>query len=256
MIFDIYVMIFLFILGLFLSEFLIVIGLKFPLKNKPIYNICDCCNDKYNWYEMIPLISYFLSKGKCNYCHNKLNLWYIVLEFITAILFSFSYVIYGFSYEMIAFLIILSLLVLIFISDFKYYIILDEALIISGLLILLFKLLFFGFRTFLISVVSGLILFVFIFLIKKIGDKFFGQESLGGGDVKLVAIFGFTLGVRLSIVSLVLGAMLAFPFALYASFTRTEREIPFGPFLISALLFVFVFMEPVKGVLSIIFKVF
>jgi prepilin signal peptidase PulO-like enzyme (type II secretory pathway) len=254
MMFDIYVLILLFLMGLFLGRLLIVYGLKLPLKNSPVYNICEYCNDKYKWYEMIPIVSFFSSKFKCNYCNHKLNVWYLILEFILGLLFCTSYLLYGFSYEFLLFIILSMLASAIFVTDFKYYIILDSSLLVSGTIILLLKFMFFGFRTLGISVLSGIILFMFIFFIKIVGDKFFGQESLGGGDVKLVAIFGFTLGVRLSIVSLILGALFAFPFALYCAIAKKDKVIPFGPYLIFALMFVFVFMEPIKNVLSIIFN--
>lgn len=256
MIFDVYVLILLFLMGLFLGRLLIVYGLKFPLKNSPVYNICEYCNDKYNWYEMIPIVSFFINKFKCNYCGNKLNKWYLLLELILGLLYSTSYLLYGFSYEFFVFIILCSLGAVIFVTDFRYYIILDSSLLISSILILLLKFIFFGSRTFLISVLSGILIFMFVFFIKIVGDKFFGQESLGGGDVKLVAIFGFSLGVRLSIVSLILGALFAFPFALYCAIANKDKVIPFGPFLIFALIFVFVFMEPIRGVLNIIFNIY
>ena len=70
-----------------------------------------------------------------------------------------------------------------------------------------------------------------MYIIKLAGDKWFGRESLGGGDVKLSIFFGFVFGVRLAMVSLVLGSFLAFPYALYCSFSENGKEIPFGPFL-------------------------
>jgi prepilin signal peptidase PulO-like enzyme (type II secretory pathway) len=114
------------------------------------------------------------------------------------------------------------------------------------------KLYYFGFRTFIISLVSGLILFIFIMIVKLLGDKAFKQESIGGGDIKLITMFGFVFGVRLALVSLVVGSFLAFPYALYCSIKKSNREIPFGPFLITALLFVFIFMEPIKNMLNLL----
>ena len=81
----------------------------------------------------------------------------------------------------------------------------------------------------------------------------FKQESLGGGDIKLSMFFGFVLGIRLSIVSLVVGSFLAFPYAVYFSLSNKQKEIPFGPFLIVGLYLVFIFMEPINSFLSIMF---
>ena len=94
-------------------------------------------------------------------------------------------------------------------------------------------------------------MFVFMLLVKLFGDKAFKRESLGGGDVKLVTFFGFVFGVRLSFVSVVLGSFLAFPYAIFCSLSKKNREVPFGPFLILALLIVFIYMEPIKDFLNL-----
>ena len=252
MLFDICVIFTLFFFGLFFAEVLIILGLKLPIKSKVI-NTCLYCNHDYKWYELIPLISYFTSKGRCNYCHKKLDFYYFLLELILGLLFSLSYIRYGFSYEMLTCMLISSLCVIIFVTDFNYYIILDSSLIISSLLILLFKFLFFGTKTLLISIISGIILFIFMLIIGLIGKVIFKRESLGGGDIKLAAFFGFTLGIRLSIISLILGSLLAFPYAIYLALSNKSRELPFGPYLITALLLIFIFMKKIKIFLSIIF---
>lgn len=231
----------------------VILGLKLPLKNREFVNICDNCNHRYKWYEMIPVFSFLLNRGECKYCHRNLNLWYSFLELLSGLLFSFSYMIYGFSYEMILMICITLLSVIIFVSDFKYFIISDEPLIFFSIFILFLKFVFWGFETFLISLCSGILILVFMLIIKYIGDRIFKQESLGGGDIKLAVFFGFVLGIRLSIISLVLGSFLAFPYAIYSSLSSKIREIPFGPFLISGLYLVFLFMEPIKSFLTIVF---
>lgn len=253
MLFDIYVICFLFLVGIFCGFVMIILGLKSPLKTKEYANSCDSCNHPYPWYELIPVLSYFLNKGRCPYCKKDLSLFYPLLELLSGLFFSFSYILYGFSYEMIVMLILSILFVLIYVSDFKYYIILDKPIFFFGVVVLLLKFLFFGLETFLISFCSGFFLFLFMMFIKWIGDKLFKQESIGGGDVKLSIFFGFLLGIRLSIFSLILGSFLAFPCAVYYSLTNKQREIPFGPFLITGLYFTFLFMEPIRAFLLVIF---
>jgi len=90
-------------------------------------------------------------------------------------------------------------------------------------------------------------------IVRYIGSKIFGQESLGGGDVKLSMFFGFVLGIRLSIATLVIGSFLAFPCAIYYALSNKGREIPFGPFLITSLYLFCVFMEPINSFLSVVF---
>ncbi len=253
MLIDVYTIVLLFFVGLIAGYVSIIVALKLPLKKKEYINVCDNCNHKYKWYELIPLFSFLMNRGVCPYCKTKLSIGYFILNFISGLLFSFAYIFYGFSYEMIVVILLTLLAVMIYVSDFKYYVILDEALIFFSLLILLFKAIFFGFKTFLISLCSGLLIFVFMLIIRFIGNKAFKQDSLGGGDIKLSMFFGFVLGVRLSIISLVIGSFLAFPIAVYYSLSKIDKEIPFGPFLMTGLFLVFVFMEPIKSFLSIIF---
>ena len=254
MLFDIYVILLLFVTGLVFGLLAFLIGLQRPLKLKRIGSYCLNCNEQYEWYQLIPVVSFFFAKGKCPYCHNKISFWYPVLEFLSGILFSISYIIYGLSYELIIMLIIIFLTINIFVSDFNHYIILDGPLVVFNIAVLLLKYLFFGWKVFLLSFCSGAIVFIFMLGIRFAGTKFFKQESLGGGDVKLAMLFGFILGLRLSVVSLILGAFLAFPYAIYFTIKQNDKEIPFGPFLVLGLDITFLLMNLIDKFLMIIFK--
>lgn len=250
---DILIICLLFIVGIFLGLISVIIGLKLPLNKREFFNICDHCNERYKLYELIPIFSFFLNKGECRYCNKELSLWYPFLELVSGLLFSFSFMIYGFSYEMIIMIVLTLLAIIIFVSDFKYFIISDEPLFIFSFLVLLLKFIFFGFKTFLISLCSGILILAFMLLIRFIGNKIFKQESLGGGDVKLAMFFGFVLGIKLSIVSLVVGSFLAFPYAIYCSLSDKQKEIPFGPFLTTGLIMVFLLMDYINSFLNIMF---
>ena len=248
---DIITIIILFVIGLTISPMLITTGLRLPKKQPE--GKCPNCKEKYSLFNMIPILPYVINYGKCPYCNNKISVYYPISELLTGIIYSLSYVIYGLSYEMFTLILIFSLLVIIFISDLKYYIIQTKVIIVFTTTSLILKLLYYDIQTFLFSIISGVAIFVFIYLIKCLGDKVFKVESLGGGDVKLSLYFGILLGIRLAIVSIVLGAFLAFPQAVYYALTKKEREIPFGPFLITALLLVFIFMEPIRNFLTLLF---
>ena len=254
MAFHIYVVILLFLTGLLFGTIAILIGLKRPLKLKRIGSYCVECNEQYEWYQLIPIVSFFINKGECPYCHKKLSIWYPILELLSGVLFAAAYVKYGFSYELIIMLLMIFLSVNIFVSDFKHFIILDGPIIVFSILVLLLKHIFFGFKVFLLSICSGAIVFIFMFSIRFLGSKTFKQEALGGGDVKLALLFGFILGLRLSVVSLILGAFLAFPYAIYFTIKGKDQEIPFGPFLVLGLDIVFIFMKYIDNFLEIIFK--
>ena len=68
-------------------------------------------------------------------------------------------------------------------------------------------------------------------LIKLLGDFIFKRESLGGGDIKLMFLFGMVLGLPMSVATIFLATFIAFPVAIYVLFSRKDNLIPFGPFL-------------------------
>lgn len=245
------------ILGLIMGSFYMVVAMRGSVGESIVKpgSHCEYCNHYLKWYELIPVISYILFKGKCHNCHHKISIWYPIIELICGILFALGFYLYGISYELMAYLIIVSLLIIIFVSDFKYMIILDLPLFTGIILIIVLKFIYFesiaGFK----SIISGLLIFAFMFVIKLIGDKTFKRESLGGGDIKLGAFMGCALGIRLGLTSLVIGSFIALPYATYYVLKKQNKEIPFGPFLILAVLICFIFMSPINHFINALFLI-
>ena len=98
-------------------------------------------------------------------------------------------------------------------------------------------------------------MFVLFLLIKFFGDKIFKKESLGGGDIKLSILLGATLGIKLALAAFILSAFLAFPYALIATFIKKESIVPYGPFIIGALVIVFIFMEQFADLITKYFMI-
>ena len=192
-----------------------------------------------------------LKKTKRNF---KFSILTIIIGLLNSILSLFFYNYYGFGYNFIISIVLSSLLILIYISDIKYFIILDSPLVISFIIIFISKWLFFDLKTSLLGILDGLILFLFMLLVGYLGTKLFKKESLGGGDIKLSFIIGYTLGLPLGFTSLALSTFLALPYALYSMFTNKEHEIAFGPFLISALWMVFIFSDKFTNLINFLFK--
>src|SRR5690625_6612058 len=101
--FDLYWLITFFIVGIVFGSFFNVIGLRLP-KNIPFHtgrSYCPNCEKRLHWYELIPVASYILQRGKCNGCKEKISPLYPTMELVTGILFSLSYMTYGFQVELI-----------------------------------------------------------------------------------------------------------------------------------------------------------
>ena len=245
-----------FIVGLFFGSFYYVVGDRGP-KNENYINSrsrCDYCLHELKWYELIPLFSYIFQRGKCNYCHKNININHFLIELSTGILFCLGYYLYGNSIQNILYLIIISLLLLIYVSDFKYMVILDSYLYVANILYIIFLFIESGLNTTLIQIAAGILLFFTFYLIKIIFDYIYKRESLGGGDIKLAFFMGLVLGYPLGLTSFALSCFLALPYAFTIMHLNKKNELPFGPFLISACLIVFLFIDKFKLVLDFLFN--
>lgn len=248
------IIIYMFIIGAVLGSFYMVVGDRLSNNESIVVprSHCSNCNHILSWYELIPIVSYIIQRGKCKNCHTKLSISYMLIEILSGTLFAFSYCLYGFNYEFFMSIIISSLLIIIYVSDFKYLIINDEPLIIAITLSIITNFIFLGTIKGLYLIVSGLVMFIFMYLVKLFGDKAFKRESLGGGDIKLAFFIGCTLGLRLAFVSLIIASFLALPYASYYVVKKQEREIPFGPFLITGVLITFMLSNQIRFVLELI----
>lgn len=233
----------LFIIGLIFGSFYLVVATRLPEGGSIIKpgSHCDNCKHELSWYELIPVISYLIQGGKCRKCKCHIPLTSPLVEIITGLLFMLSFYLFDISYQTLICIVLFSLGIIIFISDFKYYIISDGPLFTSIIFVLLIKFIFAGYKVGLLSILSGVIFFLFFLLIKYIGDIVFKKESLGGGDIKLAILFGVTLDIKLGMFAFILSAFLALPYALYSSFLKKDDVVPYGPFLILALILVYVF---------------
>ena len=211
---------------------------------------CPRCNHMLKWYENIPIISYIFLKGKCSNCEAKIPISYLVVEIITGLLFSVCYHSFGLTREILVALVFVSSLIIVIISDIEYMIILDQVLIVGTLLIIVIYACFFGLDDCAYSIYSGVGAFLSMYLIKLLGDKAFKKESLGGGDIKLMFLFGLVLGFPMAIVTIFLATFIAFPVALFILFTNRDNVIPFGPFLSMAALLLFVSKFDISDILG------
>lgn len=223
----------LFVFGIVLGSFYNVVAYRLP-KNESLItpsSHCTKCNHKLGPSELVPVFSYLFQRGKCKKCGDKISCFYMIFELLTGILFSVSYLVFGFSIDLYIALVFVSMSIIIIISDYQTMIIPDEVLIVSSILLLIGLFIKGDFDLLISSLISGLIAFVFMFLLKKIGDFLFKKESMGGGDIKLMFIFGLVLGYKMALISIFIASFIALPISLLILFIKKDNVIPFGPFL-------------------------
>lgn len=222
-----------FILGTILGSFYNVVGFRLPRGESIVYPASHCpnCNHQLKFWELIPILSFFFQRGKCTSCKQKISWFYPVFEFSCGLVFAIAFLVFGFSWELLIALTFISMLIIIMVSDYKYMIIPDEVLLFFGI-VLFFEILFVhGYQTLLISLGNGCIASLCIYFLKMVGDLVFKKESMGGGDIKLLFIFGLVLGWQLSVFSIFLASVIGLPLSLVILYKNNNHEIPFGPFL-------------------------
>jgi len=246
-----YVLVF-FTLGLMFGSFYNVVGYRLPKKESIVTpsSHCTACKNKLKPLELIPVLSFLFLGRKCKSCGVKISWFYSIFEFLTGILFVLSYLMFGFTIELAISLIFVSIVIIITVSDFEYYIIPDEIIIIGIISLSIAYFLNGGFvdGTFSLSsagielglvLLNGLGAFLLMYGIKIIGDKLFKKESMGGGDIKLLFILGMVIGFPLAIISIFFASMIALPISLIIYQRKKTNIIPFGPFLCLAALILF-----------------
>lgn len=236
-----YIVIF-FVFGAILGSFFNVVACRLS-KGESIISPsshCDNCNSKLKWYELIPILSYIILLGRCRHCKSRINPSNIIIEIITGLLFATCYNKFLFSSKLILSLLFVSTLIIIIVSDIEYMIILDEVLFIGIISIIVYYLGTVGIINTCENIFNGILAFLTMYALKLLGDFIFNKESLGGGDIKLMFLFGLVLGYDMAIVSVFLGTFLAFPIALYVLIRRKDNMIPFGPFLAIGAIFILI----------------
>jgi leader peptidase (prepilin peptidase)/N-methyltransferase len=243
--------IFFFLLGSAIGSFLNVCIYRLPREKSIVKppSACPGCEKPIRFYDNVPIISYILLKGKCRDCGTKISVRYPLIEFLTALLFLILYRKLGLTFELLVFLIFVSLLITISFIDLDFQIIPDILSIggvVLGLLLAIVRPLFrnmepkFGILDSLYGIgIGGGLLFVIAWSYQFVTKR----EGMGGGDIKLLGMIGAFCGMKGVIFSLVsgsvLGTLVGIPIML-AKGAGTKYAIPFGPFLsLGALVYVF-----------------
>ncbi|MEK7072325.1 MAG: prepilin peptidase [Patescibacteria group bacterium] len=232
-----------FILGTIIGSFLNVVIIRIHNGGNIAKSRSSCphCHHVLRPIDLIPLLSFIAQGGKCRYCHKKISWQYPLVELSTGLLFvlityniigtlGFDNLFYNSSIFLIWLrnLIFISFLIVIFVYDFRWYLILDTITFSAMAVALLFNLIVgFSIINLLIGAVIGFGFFALQFFISK-------GRWIGGGDLRMGALMGLMLGAKLVVVALflsyVIGAIVSIFFVVGGK-KGFKSQIPFGTFL-------------------------
>lgn len=228
-----------FVVGICIGSFLNVLIYRIPIGMdfKKGSSICTTCKHPLKWYDLFPLFSWIFLGGKCRYCKAKISPIYPIVESITGFMFVLSYAWackFEFTLSLLGYCMICCALVVLFCIDWKHMFIPDSmwvTILLGGVVIYVDSLIHNGFqKNELIARLVGMVLISGLFLM----ITFLKPNSIGGGDIKLMAAAGFALGWKNDIIALMIAGLVG---TLYLIFSHTlkkgnmKKEVPFGPHL-------------------------
>lgn len=241
---ELYFAILFFVFGTVFGSFFNVIGLRVPKKiafaNDRSY--CPKCEEQLKWYELIPVISFVLQLGKCRNCKQSISPIYPIVELATGALFLFSYLQIGLEIELITAIIMISMLMILFVTDMTYMLIPNN--------ILLFFLPLLGIMRIISpldpwynAIIGGAVGYGLVAIIIILS-----RGGMGAGDMKLLGVLGIVLGLGNVLLTFFIAALLgALIGGLMMLFKKLKRRqaIPFGPYIIVGAIFTYFYGDGV-----------
>jgi len=213
-------------------------------------SFCPECAATIGWRDNIPLVSYFLLRGKCRTCGVQIGYRYPLVELATAILFALVVYRYGLSAAAGKWALFECLMVILFCTDLEERILPDE-LTLGGAAVglalaflvtvpgVLGELFFPDWTPPLRSACNAILGMIFLagplWLLGALYAQVRRREGVGLGDVKLLLIFGAFLGLESGLMALLIGAVsgsvLGLIYLIATKRSPAETELPFGTFL-------------------------
>ncbi|RJS59843.1 prepilin peptidase [Bacillus sp. PK3_68] len=221
--------------GFVFGSFFNVVGLRVP-KGQSLFwphSACPRCNHKLHFAELIPVFSYVWQRGRCRVCRIRISPLYPLIEFVTALLFWCAYMSFGLTADFFIALILMSLLLIIIVSDLTYMVIPDKILFIFLFLFLMGRT-FHPLEPWWDMFVGGAVGFFIPLLVSLVS-----KGGMGGGDIKLFGVIGLLSGLKKVLVifflSCALGAVCGVVLMMF-HIIKKGKPMPFAPFIALATL--------------------
>ncbi|MEA3493615.1 MAG: prepilin peptidase [Candidatus Margulisiibacteriota bacterium] len=222
-----------FIIGTVVGSFLNVCIHRLPREESIVFppSHCPRCKHKLSFFDLVPIVSYFILRGKCRYCGEKISFRYPLVELVTGLLFALIGYLFPIMIQPVDFffsVVFIMLLMVVFFVDHEQLVIPDSINIIGVILGLLYNFL----KGNILSALSGMLLaYSAMFLIAKIGKLSLKRDAMGEGDLYLSAFLGAVLGWKVVLLSLFIAYLIAGATAvLLLLMNKVEfgQEVPFG----------------------------
>lgn len=199
---------------------------------------CPACEKPIAWHHNIPLVSFIALRAKCWNCSASISPRYFAVELLNALIWLGLWFYYGVSPQFFAGIILFSILLAVTFTDLETGLIPDKLNLAGAIAGLSLSALFpelqhrtIWYEGLFASAMGLLIGGGILYLVGMLGDFIFKKETMGGGDIKLLAMMGAFLGTQKIFFVFMLSPIPAAPIALFLKLTRKAETLPFGPYL-------------------------
>lgn len=217
--------------GCCLGSFLMVIGSRVPIHQSIVFprSHCTYCHHTLHVFELIPVLSFLMQKGRCHDCHQKISILYPLIELLMGFIFLFIFSTYlFFPAEGLFITGVVAFSIIFIVSDIYYQLLPNNLMLLFFLWVFLGRLIIHPYP---ISfyIFSGLGFFSCFYLFYQLSSI-----PIGGGDVKLLGIIALLLGYHSSLIALFfasLSAILVYFPLMFSKKISYHHQIPFAPFI-------------------------
>jgi leader peptidase (prepilin peptidase) / N-methyltransferase len=222
------------VLGLAIGSFLNVCIHRIPRQASIARPASSCphCGYVLRAYDNIPVISYAMLGGRCRQCRAPISIRYPIVEIVTMAVFLVHYWVFGLDIILIPRLLFACAMIVLFAIDLEHHL-LPNVITLPGIVVgLAFSAMVPpGLTDALIGALAG---GGILWLIGEAYYRYSGQEGMGGGDVKMLAMIGAFLGWKLVVLTLVLSSILGSVVGMVVLAIRRggmKYALPYGTFL-------------------------
>jgi len=223
------------IFGALVGSFLNVCIFRLPKEESIIWpgSHCPHCKNAIKFYDNIPVVSYFLLRGRCRYCKGSISLQYPLVEGITALSSLVLFIKFGPSLSYLFYFAFVAALIVITVIDL-YHQIIPDAISLPGIGVGLLASLLIPQITLFNSLIGILLGGGSLFIVATFYQWLFKREGMGGGDIKLLAMIGAFLGWKAVLLTILLSSLIGSVTGILMMVVKGKDfkyAIPFGPFL-------------------------
>ncbi|HEX4873360.1 MAG TPA: A24 family peptidase [Sphingorhabdus sp.] len=217
--------------GAILGSYLGVVVIRWPSGEAASQgrSKCDHCGRQIDWFDLIPLLSFLLLKGRCRSCHAKIDWAQAAAEWSCAIFCGLAFLLFPIV-EAVAFSILCLLLVPLALLDARHYWLPDRLILLLALVGILAG----GYLSEGVDlgmrIWAALITFAVLELLRKLFRAIRGSEGMGAGDPKLFAALALWFSPLQLPLLLLLASLMGIIGALLLR-KRMGPQIPFGTLL-------------------------